>query len=70
VEKRLEDSGDRVPEYFPRAKGNRHEVAKSGVNLDRLIWKGHVTYIHRLWRRSPSEEIIVGEVKTLEARII
>ena len=70
VEKRSEDLRDRVTKYFPREKGNLREVGKNRVNPDGWLWKGHIGWIHKLRRRSPLEEIRVGEVKDPQARSI
>jgi hypothetical protein len=43
--KRSGDPGVGAPGCFPRANRNLHEVARSGLNPDRWIWKGRVEVI-------------------------
>jgi hypothetical protein len=43
VVKISKDPRDIVPKDFPREKRNLCEVAKSRVNPDHWMWKGHVT---------------------------
>jgi hypothetical protein len=56
------DLGVRAPEDFPRENGNLREVAKSGVNPDHWIWKGHVEEIHT-FQRSGAQKKRGGETK-------
>jgi hypothetical protein len=35
-----------APGGFPRENKDLHEVAKSGLNPDRWIWRGHVEAVH------------------------
>jgi hypothetical protein len=48
---------------FPREKEKLHEVAKSRVNPDHWIWKGHVEEIHMhfrevvLWKKSKENKV-------------